>query len=195
MKATIYENCPTLENSNYYIRRTKVEDAADLVKVYSDKNALPFMNSDNCNGDNFYTPTVEKMRQRIEGWNWIYEHKEFVRFSIVDKKNNTAIGTIELFHRDAEDYFTNCGLLRIDVRSDYEETDILNEIITLISPKIYEWFDCAMIATKAPVYAINRVEALKQSGYTKTEEKFYGQDKTIYSDYWYLAKEDESKNV
>ena len=29
------------------------------VNVYGDKNALPFFNSDNCHGDNFYYPDEE----------------------------------------------------------------------------------------------------------------------------------------
>ena len=39
------------------------------------------------------------------------------------KETHEAIGTIELFHRDAADYFTDCGLLRLDIRSDYEMSD------------------------------------------------------------------------
>ena len=50
----IYENCPVLENEKFIIRLFKNEDCDDLLEVYSDKNALPFFNSDNCDGDNFY---------------------------------------------------------------------------------------------------------------------------------------------
>ena len=35
------------------------------------------------------------------------------------KNTNCAMGTIELFNRKAKDYFNNCGLLRLDLRSDY----------------------------------------------------------------------------
>ena len=38
----------------------------DILKIYSDKNALPFFNSDNCHGDNFYYPTKEKMDSAID---------------------------------------------------------------------------------------------------------------------------------
>ena len=30
------------------------EDRMDLLKVYSDKRAVPFFNNDNCGGDGFY---------------------------------------------------------------------------------------------------------------------------------------------
>lgn len=36
------------------MRFVSEDDTDDLSEVYSDKNALPFFNSDNCDGDNFY---------------------------------------------------------------------------------------------------------------------------------------------
>ena len=50
----VYEKCNVIENENYILRLVEAEDCEDLLKVYSDKNALPFFNSDNCDGDNFY---------------------------------------------------------------------------------------------------------------------------------------------
>lgn len=49
----IYETCPTLKSERFILRLFQDEDCNDLLKVYSDKNALPFFNSDNCDGDNF----------------------------------------------------------------------------------------------------------------------------------------------
>ena len=49
----IYEKCPTLESEKFIIRLFKDEDCDDLLKVYSDKNALPILNSDKCDGDKF----------------------------------------------------------------------------------------------------------------------------------------------
>ena len=57
----VYKECPSFENEKYLIRFVDAKDADDLLEVYSDKNALPFFNSDNCDGDNFYYPTKEKM--------------------------------------------------------------------------------------------------------------------------------------
>lgn len=56
----IYEACPTLEGERFLLRSVKREDCSDLLEVYSDKNALPFFNSDSCDGDNFYDDTQEK---------------------------------------------------------------------------------------------------------------------------------------
>ena len=49
----VYKSCPTFENNRFLLRFSQLDDASDLVSVYSDKNALPFFNSDNCHGDNF----------------------------------------------------------------------------------------------------------------------------------------------
>ena len=46
----VYENCPAFENDKFLLRFSQLDDAEDLVSVYSDKNALPFFNSDNCHG-------------------------------------------------------------------------------------------------------------------------------------------------
>ena len=37
----IYETCPTLESEKFAIRLFQNGDCDDLLKVYSDKNALP----------------------------------------------------------------------------------------------------------------------------------------------------------
>lgn len=53
----IYESFPVLESEAFLLRLAEPEDCDDLLRVYSDKNALPFFNSDNCDGDNFYYAT------------------------------------------------------------------------------------------------------------------------------------------
>ena len=64
----IYKTCPILESEKFMIRLFKDDDCDDLLKVYSDKNALPFFNSDNCDGDNFYYATKERMEESIRFW-------------------------------------------------------------------------------------------------------------------------------
>ena len=62
----VYENCPAFENDKFLLRFSQLDDAEDLVSVYSDKNALPFFNSDNCHGDNFYYPKHRLTRAHRE---------------------------------------------------------------------------------------------------------------------------------
>ena len=82
----VYEKCPSFENDMFLLRFVSPDDAIDLVHVYSDKNALPFFNSDNCHGDNFYYFDEKRMRQAIGFWISSYNEKWFVRWTIVDKR-------------------------------------------------------------------------------------------------------------
>ena len=50
----VYQDFPVFEDNNYMLRALKKDDAADLLKVYSDKAAVLLFNSDNCNGDDFF---------------------------------------------------------------------------------------------------------------------------------------------
>ena len=116
----IYKECPTIENEDFEIRLFREEDCHDYLKVYGDKNALPYFNSDNCDGDNFFYDTEEKMKKALEFWQMSYENGWFARMSIVDKKKSEVIGSVELCLRVSDDDFNNMGILRVDVRSDYE---------------------------------------------------------------------------
>lgn len=187
----IFENCPVLENDNFTVRLIEENDTDDLLSVYSDKNALPFFNSDNCNGSNFYCASKEDMANSIKFWLIEYhENRGFVRFTIIDKKKSKAIGTIEMFKRQSDDYYNNCGLLRLDLKSDYEKSEIIYDILSLIIKPFYEWFECTVIATKAAVYAIERIDALKKMNFVKSDEPLVGfQKNTLYTDYWIIEKD------
>lgn len=190
-----YEKCPILENENYQLRLVETSDASDLLRVYSDEKAVPFFNSDNCNGDDFHYTTLERMQSAIEFWLWAYRDKGFVRWAIIDKNTRQAVGTIELFNRRAEDprkakdYFNECGLLRLDLRSDYEYAEKIQEILSLIVPPTFELFECRMIATKIPPFADQRKAAAEQLGFALSEEKLIGgDDHKVYTDYFVLLK-------
>lgn len=184
----IYEVCPEIDNSNYKIRFVSMEDCDDLLKVYSDKAAVRFFNSDNCNGDDFHYTTRERMEQAIDFWLFSYKNGYFVRFSIIDKKTSSAIGTFEIFKRTADDYFNDCGLLRLDISSSYENSGAINEILEMITKPIFEWFGCSMIATKAIPEAVERISALENNGFTLSSEKLIGHDGTEYDNYYVLKK-------
>ena len=184
----VYNKCPMFSNDRYLLRFVKIEDCDDLLKVYSDKKAVPYFNSDNCGGDDFYYTTNERMKQAVEYWLWEYSRKGFVRWVIVDKSIDKAIGTIELFHRNADDYFTNCGILRLDLRSDYEKQSEIHEILSLIVFQTFKLFECDIIATKAIPEAVERVKSLIKLGFYEESESLVGQDNTCYKNYFVLKK-------
>lgn len=184
-----YEKCPIYENEKYLLRLVESSDAPDLLLVYSDEKAVPFFNSDNCHGDDFHYTSLERMQSAIEFWQFSYQNKYFVRWAIIDKNTHHAIGTIELFNRQSEDYFNNCGLLRLDLKSDYERAESIFEILNLITIPAFDLFGCQMIATKVPGFALERRKAVEKLGFTASEEKLIGgDDQKIYTEYYVLQK-------
>lgn len=178
----IYKHAVQFENQCFLLRFVSKEDADDLLTVYSDKNALPFFNSDNCHGDNFYYPTRERMVQAIDFWIFSYENGWFVRWSIVDKTIGKAVGTVELFTRSSDDGLSG-AVLRLDLRSDYENRGIIESLLTLLLPRIPEYFTSPVI-TKASIYAVERIAALQALGFVSSGHLLVGEDGYAYNGYW-----------
>ncbi len=124
------------------------------------------------------------MKDTIAFWKKEYQNKYYVRRAIIDRNTNCAVGTIELFNRKEKDYFNNCGLLRLDLRSDYEKQDIIGEILVIVIPKTKEMFACETIATKAVPTAKERIRALEYMGFCLSEEAVIGHDGTKYDSYY-----------
>ena len=186
----VYDYCPKFENGNFIIRFVKEMDVKDLLKVYSDKNALPFFNSDNCNGDNFYYPDETKMKKAIDFWLYSYDKKQFVRWTIIDKSSDHAVGTIEMFHRQADDAFNDKGVLRIDLRSDYEKKEVILTLFDLFVYPAFDLFDCEEIISKIPNYAIERIAAAEKYGFIKSDHFLIGtHDHYAYNGYWTIRKQ------
>jgi hypothetical protein len=70
------------------------------------------------------------MRQMIEDWLKAYEKQEYVRFAVVDQIHGKAVGTIEAFGMVGV-YRSPFCVLRLDLCSDYERPDALEELLTL----------------------------------------------------------------
>lgn len=187
----VYKSCPVMENDKYVLTLVTMKDAPDLLKVYGDEKSVPLFNSDNCHGDRFYYSSLDRMEEAIRFWISEYEKKRFVRWVIFAEEKKEVVGTIELFHRDSVDYFHNCGLLRLDLRSDYERKEVIADILSLVVPNTWELFDCSLIATKAVIEAKERIQVLYALGFSPTGHKLIGHDGTEYGDYFVLTKTQE----
>lgn len=172
----VYEVCPTYVNNYITLRKTVLDDGEELLKCYSDKKAVPFFNSDNCNGDDFYYTSIERMNQAIEFWNYSYVNRYFVRWTIILNRTNEIIGTVEMFHRIAEDDFNHYGLLRIDLMSKYENQKIIDNILEIANQSFYLLFDVKAILTKAFPGAEERIISLKKKGYIPLGKKLATHD-------------------
>ncbi len=165
----IYSSCPTYKTELITLRQTNIDDAEELLKCYSDKKAVQLFNSDNCHGDNFYYTTIERMKEAINFWDFSYKHKYFVRWTIIVNETNEKIGTVEMFHRIAEDIYNHVGVLRIDLQSMYETKSIISEILHLADEHFFTNFKVDSIITKAIPIARERISSLIQNSYHPTD--------------------------
>ncbi|MGN1019576.1 MAG: GNAT family N-acetyltransferase [Aristaeellaceae bacterium] len=178
----VYAHCPTLTGPTLTLRPVAPADADALLLVYGDESRVPFFNSDNCHGDNFHYPTLARMQQAIRFWLDSYAHGYFVRWAVV--ADGTAIGTLECFHRVAEDAYGGCALLRIDLRADVETAGVNGECLDLLLPRLRELFHADRAAIKAPPVAAERIAALQARGFEPGDAPLIGHDGTRYGDYW-----------
>jgi len=161
-----YVNCPAYWGKRFYLRLVSPDDAFDLLKCYGDPEARKFFNSDNCNSD-FYWSTEDDVRAYIEGWISAYKNGGFIRYSVIDRQINQVIGTIEIFGGKNGGLRDGHGILRIDVRSEYENEESLGELL-VISDQFFYDFNSGKIITKAIPEAAARRNALAQNGYAPT---------------------------
>ncbi len=180
----LYQDCPEVKNERFLLRLAGEQDCEDLLKVYSDGKAVPLFNSDNCNGDDFYYTTLERMRQAMAFWTWSYSNGWFARLSIVDMPAGCAVGTVELCYRDSED----TGVLRLDLRSDYEKEADISEILALVVEPAYDWIGCSRLITKAKPIAGERIKVLTAFGFTPADAPLIGHDGRAYGDYFERRK-------
>ncbi len=179
MTEILYKNFQFIDGIHFSLRYTTAEDCAELLKVYSDEKAVPLFNSDNCNGDDFHYTTMERMKQAIDFWKFSYENRYFVRWTITNKMIGEAIGTVELCGEKER------GILRLDLRSDYEKKDVISELLWLCDV-LFDYFD--IVVTKAVPQAAERIAALKRFGFEPYSEKIIGHDGTEYGDYYVLER-------
>lgn len=181
----IYEVCPEFEKGSILLKKTTQEDAIELLKCYSDELAVPLFNSDNCHGDDFHYTNMERMQEAIAFWDTSYREMSFVRWTIVFKENGEKIGTIEMFHRLAEDEFNHYGMLRIDLQSKYEVSSIIDDLLDIVNQNFYECFNVDKIITKAVPMAKERIISLENKGYRPLTKKVM-----IYDHYYCREKVD-----
>lgn len=177
----VYRSCPTFITPRFNLRLVCMEDAPYLLRVYSDKLAQPCFNSDNCHSDFRYNSLAD-MKDCIRMWLWSYENGYFVRWTIL--RLDIPVGTVEMFRRDGGKDGLGEGVLRIDLLSKYEQSDVIDEILRTILPEMHELFGCARILTKALPLMSKRRLALILHGFFPSKEPLIGENGVEYGCYW-----------
>ncbi|KUP25952.1 GNAT family N-acetyltransferase [Paenibacillus sp. DMB5] len=165
-----YTSCPVFETGSFSLRLVRMDDAADLLRCYSDPESIPLFNSDNCLYG-FSMNKLEEMESCIEAWLAEFRARGFIRFSIVEQTSERVIGTVEFFTRKLGqgDEQGEAGILRLDLASEYEQADVLSEMLELVEQRFPEHFTFDGLLTKAVPQAVQRVEVLQRLGYNKLE--------------------------
>lgn len=177
----VYRECPTFVTPRFTLRLVRMEDAPALLRVYSDKLAQPCFNSDNCTSD-FRYASLREMEDCIRMWLWNYENGCFVRWTIL--RLDIPVGTVEMFRRDDGKDGKGEGVLRIDVKSNYEYSDVLDELLRTILPEMHELFGCERILTKALPLMARRRLALVLHGFFPCNQPLIGENGVEYGGYW-----------
>ena len=168
MNTNIYITCPEFDTGHFHLRLVRESDAEDLLRCYSDPAAQKFFNSDNCTSDFLYS-TAEEMRECVQFWIIEYKKRHFIRFATIDKITGKVVGTVEIFGVKNWDNGIDGGCLRIDVKSEFEKTNYLSELIALANDNFFTLFGAELIAVKAIPEATERIAALKSNGYVPYE--------------------------
>ena len=184
----VYESIPTMEKGEIRLRPVTAEDEAALLRVYGDPLALPFFNSDNCHGDIFYYDTPEKMRRAMDFWRTSWEQGWFVRWAIALRSE--VIGTVELCRREEspDDPYSGMGILRVDVGSAWEKSDVLAAVMDALLPDAYALLNCRTLMTKAAPYAVARVATLTECGFVRSDKPVMGHHGERFEYYWVREK-------
>ena len=167
----VFTVCPEYVTGHFKIRKLEAGDAEELFSCYSDSEAARFFNGDCC-GDDFYYTDKDKFRKCVEYWLSRYEARDFVRWSVLDRKTGLLIGTMEVC--PSLKYAVDgkmMGILRIDLKSEYEQWSILKELMDVLVCHIYEDFEIDSIIMKIQKDAGERQKLIKGYQFVAAKEE------------------------
>ena len=155
-----YKTCPEYETESFKLRLVKRSDAEDLLRCYSSPAAAKRANGDNCTSDFHYT-TLEEMEECIGFWLKEYEEQRYVRFSVISKGTERAVGTLEIFGGEG-------GVLRIDLADEFETESNIEELVKLTILNLISDFKADSLNIKVSNTPM-RVNVLERYGFVPSE--------------------------
>lgn len=169
-----------LQSEHFLLRPVKLTDAADLLRCYSDRDAVALMNTDSCSS-RFLLQTPEEMTDCIRFWLRNGKETGYVRLTILDQRDGRAVGSCELLPRERLGPLKQVGLLRLDLMAAYETEEVLTELFGLFHRSFYEPLQYLMF--KTPAAASLRRELLRIWGYAAIRNR----RRLPFDGYWFRA--------
>jgi RimJ/RimL family protein N-acetyltransferase len=166
-----YINCPQFDTERFHLRQVRMEDAEELLCFYGDLSEWMFYGNEMSNSI-FASrhATLEEMRKCIAVWLDEYRNKYYIRFSVIDKTTQKAIGTIEVFDNAGKDD----SYLHIDLSSPYENQSYISELLMLADKELFKIFNIKNLLIQAIPSTKERIAALQAFGYQPFECKTGG---------------------
>ena len=84
------------------------------------------------------------------------------------------------------DIYRTCPTLESErfILRPVRDEDRLYELFSLITPKLEGMLGCRGVLTKAPIYAVERINAIRKAGFRKSEHLLVGNNGYAYDGYW-----------
>ncbi len=177
----VYTNCPHFIAQAYTLRPVCMEDAPGLLKVYQDKTAHDYFNTDNLPTDLRYAKLSE-MENCIRMWMRAREKREYIRWTIF--RDGRPAGTLEMRRLDDGHDGRGRGVLRIDMMSRYEFSDVFDDIMRTTLPELHTLFDSNRIMIKSLPFMVRRRLALVLHGFMPCKDILIGDTGIEYGNYW-----------
>ena len=111
-------------------------------------------------------------------------------FLSFDTMAGCAARTVELCRRgeSPDDPYSGMGILRVDVGSAWEKSDVLAAVIAALLPDAYALLNCRTLMTKAAPYAVARVATLTECGFVRSDKPVMGHHGERFEYYWVREK-------
>jgi RimJ/RimL family protein N-acetyltransferase len=185
----IYERAPAFESDHFLLRPVASGDAADLLAVYADpavQGVLEACSAWNCMVYGYGAKTLADMEACIDFWQEEYKKKYYIRFAIVDKGRGVAVGTAEMYQREAGGFGGGMLCLRLDLCSAYETEPCIGELLGLSAADAAPAFGARGVFTRATSVASERIRALQHQGFARSglslpDGHGWG---VVYGDFW-----------
>lgn len=169
-----YVKAPRFETKSLRWALVSQEDAQALLACYSDPVTQRRADDANCVFP-FAFNTMEEMRKCIDFWLEEYKGRWYVRWTIHHKTAHNPIGTVEFFVSQGDTRVTGepvrLGVLRIDLKSEYEQPDLLDELLTVALDKLPLYMPTEMIIAKSAEQDATRTAAYAAKGFARVSSE------------------------